>query len=110
MHMTGRAHRLCHANPTRAYELGWFVQTGHDPSRVPAWMLLPFPGWWLLSDLEDGGPHVLIPLDEEDLIEQFGSLYCDPTTGEIRIPAPPKWAPVQDTPMASTGRTTHAHV
>jgi hypothetical protein len=91
IHMSRAAHALCHGFPTRAHELGWFVRTGADPREVPVWLLTPYPGWWLLVDADDGGPHLLFPLDEDDLADRFGVLYTDPASGEIRIPVPPRW-------------------
>jgi 5-methylcytosine-specific restriction endonuclease McrA len=36
----GACHSRCHANPRKAYELGWLVRRGQRPEDVP---LLPWP-------------------------------------------------------------------
>jgi hypothetical protein len=52
-------HRWLHAEPAAAFAGGWHVPAESDPGAVPVWLLDPWPGWWLLADLGDGGPHVL---------------------------------------------------
>lgn len=106
-----RIHDLCHdtdAGTRRAYSLGWFVKTGHDPERVPVWLAIPWPGWFLLTQPDDGGKHLVVPLAEEDLVREFAECFTDPRTGEIRIPAPPRLPVPKPFGATRKGTTTHA--
>lgn len=111
LHLSRYVHALCHQWPARAYELGWFVRSHVDPQTVPVWLIRPWPGWWRIADADDGGPHLLYPLQVEDLERDYREHFADITTGEIRIPAPPKWVPAQRTPPGAQpeGIKTHAH-
>lgn len=111
LHLSRRVHDLAHRHPARAYALGWFTPTRADPRRIPVWLARPWPGWWLIEDADDGGPHVLTPLDTEDLAVTHARHFADPATGEVRIPPAPRWAQRPTIPArfrAAQRQETHA--
>lgn len=61
LHVDALFHAWAHANPALAVAGGWIVLPGVDPRTVPVWLARPYPGWWLIGDPADGGPHVLTP-------------------------------------------------
>jgi hypothetical protein len=109
LHLSGYVHRLCHAYPARAYALGWFVETGVDPASRPVWLARPWAGWWQITDLGDGGQHVLVPLHEEDLARDFPEFFTNPGTGEITIPEPPRLPEFTPFGAQRKDKADHAH-
>jgi hypothetical protein len=59
--LSNATHAWLHANPRLAVAGGWHLRSGADPEQCPVWLSLPWPGWWLIQDGGDGGPHVLVP-------------------------------------------------
>lgn len=60
--LTRLVHDWAHREPSLAERLGWHLPTGTDTTRAPAWLVRPWPGFWLLPD--DAGP--LRPAHRED--------------------------------------------
>lgn len=72
-------HRWAHANPTIAGRLGLEVPTWAVPSEVPVWLPRPWPGWWLLQNVD----ALLVPAHRED----HPDLPTDAELAELLPPA-----------------------
>lgn len=83
-------HMWAHHHPYAATRLGWHIETGFNPLDAPVWLPRPFPGWWLLGDVdalvtpahpEDYPPTV----NDEGIVTDPGL----PTDDELRELLPP---------------------
>lgn len=78
-------HAWLHANPALAVAGGWFIPTGQDPDKVPAYLdAVNGPGWWFLD--QDGCMRWVDPANIEDGMDLTGPVPVRPTM--LAIPAP----------------------
>jgi hypothetical protein len=66
IHVSAGVHGWLHAHPELAQAGGWHLLSGSDPQEEPVWLSLPWPSWWRIQDLGDGGPHVLSTAWDDD--------------------------------------------